>query len=59
MPSMLDLRNVFQLVVDRLDDGALSRHDFVEHRHQLILHGCFQLGDELHIIGEERLEQLL
>ena len=34
---MLDLTLIFELVVDRLDEGALSKHDLIDERHQLVL----------------------
>lgn len=47
MPSVFDLRNIFQLVNYRFNDGALSGQKFVGQPHQLIFHMPLGLGEEL------------
>lgn len=56
---MLDLRDVLELIHDRFDDGALSQHDLVEHRHEPALHVRFQPGHELDSLVVKRLEERL
>ena len=59
MPGVFDLRDVFELVVDRLNDGTLPRHDLIEQRHQFVLHVRLQFSDELKVFGKQRIEELL
>ena len=35
---MFNLRNVFQLVIDRFDDGSLTKQEFIGQRHEMIFH---------------------
>ena len=35
------------LVINRLNDGPLTKLDFVSHWHQLVLHFCTHFGAEL------------
>ena len=48
MAGMLDLRDVFELVIDGLDDRAFPQQQLVKQRQQLVFHILTQLGDELH-----------
>jgi hypothetical protein len=47
MTGVFNLGNVFQLVDDGFHDGALTLEQLISHLHQAILHGGFQLGDQL------------
>ena len=55
---MLDLTNVLELIIDRLAQGALAQEDFVEHRHQLVLHIFPDLGDQLQARLPELIKEL-
>lgn len=60
MPGMLDLRDIFQLINDRFDDGSLAQQDLIDQQHQAVLHVLAQLGDQLQVeIPPELLHQLL
>ena len=50
MPRMLDLRKVFQLVVNRLDDEAFAQQAFIKKGHQFVLHIAPHTRDELDIL---------
>ena len=48
---------VLEQLVDTLDDVPLAEHDFVPHRHKLVLHVCPQPVHEVYALVEERLEE--
>lgn len=50
MPSMLDLRDIFELINDRLDDGPLGQQDLIVHQHQPVLKVLGQFGDQLQVV---------
>ena len=56
---MLNLADVFQLVVDRLDDGAFPEQYFVLEVHQRVLHVPLELRDQMYVIDEEQLKEVL
>lgn len=53
---MLDLRNVLELVNDRLDNGPFAKQEFVHQGHQRILHVGANTRHELDI---ERAQQFV
>ena len=55
MAGMLNLRNVFQLVDDAFDNGALAEHQPVIQRHQPLFHVALKLGHQLNTGGFEQL----
>ena len=59
MAGMLDLRDVLELVVDRLYDGSLSQQHLVSQGHQAVFHVLFELGDHLNAMLEQLSEQRL
>lgn len=59
MARMFDLANVLELIIDRLDQRAFARQQFVDQRYQLVLHVLFQFGDQLDTLFVEQLEQYL
>src|SRR5262245_3088050 len=46
MPRMFQLANVFELVVDGLNQSALAEQNFIQEREQAGLHLFFEFGDE-------------
>ena len=56
---MFDLADVFELVVDRFNQGPFSQEDLVDEGKQLGLHVLAELGDEFDPLGSQRLEELL
>ncbi len=46
MASMLDLRNVLELVNNALDHSTFAQQDLVNQQHQAVLHVLAELGDE-------------
>lgn len=55
---MLHLRDVLQLVVDALYDGALVEQDLVGDAHQGVLHVVLHLGYQLDAVDEQPLEEV-
>src|SRR6185312_4428361 len=53
MASMLDLADVLELVVDRLDERPFAQQELVGQLHQHVAHILAQLRDELHALFEE------
>src|SRR5260370_42356895 len=47
MAGMLDLADVLELVVDRLDDRALAQEQLVRESHQAVAHVLAPAGDKL------------
>ena len=47
MAGVLDLRNVLQLIVHRLNQRSLAEHDLIHQRHQAIGHVTPNVGDQL------------
>ena len=58
MPGVFDLSHVLQLVIDRLNDGALAQQHLVGDTHQGVLHLVFQFGYQLNAIDKEFAEQV-
>ncbi len=58
MARILDLRLIFQLIIDRLDDEALTQQ-LVAHPQQAIFHVGFDPGNELESLFQQRLEERL
>jgi hypothetical protein len=50
MPHVLDLTDVLQLIINRLDQGSLAQHQMIEDRLQTVLHILPNLGDEFNIL---------
>ena len=59
MPGMLDLRNIFQLVIDGFDDIPFSEQDLVNQREQFIFHIFSDGSDELYPLLEKAFEERL
>ena len=53
--SMLNLRNVFELIHHALNDGPFAEKEFVHYGEQAVFHVFPEFGDELHT---ERLREL-
>ena len=51
MAGMLDLRDVFELISDRLDDGAFAEQKFVRPVEQTVV----QFGDEVQSLSHQEL----
>ena len=45
MPSMLNLRNILELINDTLNNRSPAQQDFVQRQHQAVLHIFTQLSD--------------
>lgn len=52
MSSVFDLLGIFELIVDGLDDGSLSQHQFIPEAHQMILHVASNACDEMNTLLE-------
>ena len=55
MARMLDLRAVFELIRDGLDESAFAQEEFVGPLEQAVVHLCAQFGDELKPLGHQQL----
>ena len=55
MAGMFDLTDVFELIVDGLDDGAFAEKELVRPLEQTVLHLFAQFGDELKPVGHQEL----
>ena len=49
MTGMLDLRDILEMINNRLDDRTTAQQDAVTQGHELILHVTAQLDDQLEI----------
>ena len=56
---MLDVADVLQLVIDRLDKGPLPEQYLVVEVHQRVFHVLLDFGDEMNVVNEEHLEEVL
>ena len=59
MARVLNLADVFQLIVHTLDQRPLPEQKLFEDRHQFVFHIAFEFGDQLHAFPPQLLEQLL
>ena len=59
MPRVLDLRDVLELVDDRLDNPAFSQEQLVKQRHQPVLHIALESCDHLQSASEEFIKECL
>ena len=57
MACMLNLGDIFQLVIDGLNNGSLTQHQLIEDGHQLVFHVLANLGYNLYIIIEQKVKQ--
>ena len=57
MASMLNLGDIFELVIDGLDNEALAQQEFVLKNNQLVFHIGPQVGNQLDTLLEQGLEQ--
>ncbi len=57
MACMLNLGDIFQLVIDGLNNGSLTQHQLIEDIHQLVFHVLANLGYKLYIIIEQKVKQ--
>ena len=57
MAGVFDLGDVFQLVIDRFNQGTLSQQQLVLQSHQPILHVLFDGGNQLQVLIHQLLPQ--
>ena len=55
MASMLNLRDVLELIHDAFNDGSFAQEQFIHPRQQAIFHVFAEFSDELHAKGIEEL----
>lgn len=58
MPRVFNLRDIFQLVIDRFYKGPFAQHDFVRDRHQRVPHVALDLSNKLYPIHKQELKEL-
>ena len=59
MSGMLNMTDVFELIVDRLNDRPLSEHNLVVKVHERVLHVLPDFGDQVYVIHEQAFEEIL
>ena len=47
MLGVLDLLEVFELIVESLDEGTRAQQELIDHGHQLVAHVPGNFGDQL------------
>ena len=52
---MFNLADVFELIIDGLNDGSLAQEEFVRQVEQAIAHALAKFGDELKPLGDQQL----
>lgn len=55
MARMLNLADVFELIIDGFNDGALAQEQLVREGEQPVAHVFAQLGDQRKTLGDEEL----
>ena len=48
--SVLDLGDIFELIIDGLDQGTFAKQKLIGHNHQAVLHVLAQLGNQLDMV---------
>ncbi len=59
MARVLNLRDILELVDNRLDDGSLAQENLIQQVHELVLHVAFELGNQLDVLVKKCLKELL
>ena len=55
MAGMLDLADVFELVIDGLDDGSFAQEELIGPLEQAVVHLFAQFRDEVQSVGHQQL----
>jgi len=55
MARVLNLRDILELVDDRLDDGSFAHQQFIRKVHEMVLHVFAQPGNEVESLLKEQL----
>jgi hypothetical protein len=55
--GMFYIANIFQFVVNCLNNRTFSQEDFVSHRHQAVFHIVFDTGNQMQSILEKQFAQ--
>ena len=58
MTCVFYLTDVFQLVINGFNKSALSKHDFIVHKHQSVLHVLLYLGYRMYAVHKKLFEQV-
>ena len=59
MPGMLNLTDVFELVIDGFDDGSFAQQNLVKQLNEGVFHILSALGNQLKTLLKEGLKQRL
>jgi hypothetical protein len=59
MTGVFDLTDIFEKIVDTLDDSAFAKEDFVGNIHELVLHVFLEFGDKVNTVGVEFFKERL
>ena len=57
MARVLNLRNIFELVDNGLDNGSFAQQQFIRKVHEMVFHVFTQSGDELKPLFKEQVRQ--
>ena len=55
MARMLNLEDIFELIIDGLNDDSLAQEEFVRQVEQSIAHPLAEFGDEVKPLGNQEL----
>ena len=58
MTCVFYLTDVFQLVINSFNKSAFSKHDFIVHKHQSVLHVLLYLGCQMYAVNKKLFEQV-
>ena len=58
MTCVFYLTDVFQIVINSFNKSAFSKHDFIVHKHQSVLHVLFYLGCQMYAVHKKLFEQV-
>ena len=58
MTCVFYLTDVFQLVINGFNKSAFSKHDFIVHKHQSVLHVLLYLGYRMYTVHKKLFEQV-
>ena len=58
MPCVFYLADVFQLVINNFNKSTFSKHDFIVHEHQSVLHVLLFLGYRMYAVNKKLFEQV-
>ena len=59
MARMLNLRNVFELIINGFNDAAFSQQNLIEQGDDFGFHVFLELGDQFNVVHGQKFSELL